>query len=638
MSVSASISMNLKVDSDKHRGILERLRDRVQASVQALDARKTVWDRMEDNFLAYMPETDNDAIRRGLRTQSGMPQYTTITIPYSYAMMLTAHTYQTSVFFGRDPIQQVQGRHGEGQQQEQAVEALLAYQVNGGRHLPPYYIWIHDALKYGIGIIGYYWDTEMLSTPRYVMEEETFLGVKTGKRKKKLVEQEHKGYDGTRLYNVRPQDWISDPRVTLANFQQGEFCGRYVELSRIELLEGEREGQYINVQELLRNGADWTPRDSGSSQMVLPGSQQYGGSGRDNDLASWKGYELYVKLIPSDWGLSSSNKTEIWVFTFLSSANVIVQAKPLGYWHGAFPFEVAENEVGGHALYNRSMLEVLQPMNDVLSWLINTHFFNVRKSLNDQFIVDPSRITMKDFSDPNPGRLLRLKPEAYGQDVRSVVSQLPVQDVTRAHLTDFNLVTDMMQRVGGVNDSLMGMVNSGRKSATEVRASTTFGVNRMKTSSEYMSATGFGPLTQQLIQVTQQLYDDERQFRVAGNLAQLGQSYRAITPEDIAGFYDFIPVDGTMPVDRFAQVNLWQTMLAQLGPMPQVAGEYDIGRIFGFVSQLAGLKNIDQFRTQVVPDEVAAAGAQSGNLVPAQTSTTSGMPEPGQVQGMGPTL
>jgi len=74
--------------------------------------------------------------------------------------------------------------------------------------------------------------------------------------------------------------------------------------------------------------------------------------------------------------------------------------------------------------------------------------------------------------------------------------------------------------------------------------------------------------------------------------------------------------------------------------MPQIAGQYDFGRISGYVAQLAGLKNIEQFKIQVVPDEVAAMGAQAGNSVPmaAPATTTSGMPALDQMQGQGPML
>jgi hypothetical protein len=74
---------------------------------------------------------------------------------------------------------------------------------------------------------------------------------------------------------------------------------------------------------------------------------------------------------------------------------------------------------------------------------------------------------------------------------------------------DAAFVMDLMARLSGVNDNIMGMVNSGgRKSATEVRTSSTFGVNRLKTNSEFYSAQGFAPLAQMLLQNTQQKYDE----------------------------------------------------------------------------------------------------------------------------------
>ena len=88
-------------------------------------------------------------------------------------------------------------------------------------------------------------------------------------------------------------------------------------------------------------------------------------------------------------------------------------------------------------------------------------------------------------------------------------------------------------------------------------------------------------------------------------------------PEDIQGFFDFVPVDGTLPIDRMAQANLWKELMGGLRMMPpQIAQEYDWTRIFAWVAQLAGLKNISQFKVQVVPDAQLQQQAQQGNVIP----------------------
>jgi hypothetical protein len=291
-------------------------------------------------------------------------------------------------------------------------------------------------------------------------------------------------------------------------------------------------------------------------------------------------------------------------------------------------------ETDMYSLFSRGMLELLEPMNQTMEWLLNSHFFNVRSALNNQFLVDPSKVVMKDIEDPEPGKLIRLKPAAYGQDVRTMLAQFQVQDVTRSNLNDTDVIGSLAQRMVGVTDNVMGMMNNGgRRTATEVRTSSTFGINRLKTNCEWMSATGFMPLATKLTVSTQQLYDLQRKYRIVGDMAQWGEKYLNIAASDIQGFFDFTPVDGTMPVDRFAQVNLWQQMLGSISKIPQIMGSYDIPKIFGYVAQLGGIKNINQFRVQVVPDAALQAQAQQGNVVPLRANPN----EPGQIPGLGPT-
>jgi hypothetical protein len=55
-------------------------------------------------------------------------------------------------------------------------------------------------------------------------------------------------------------------------------------------------------------------------------------------------------------------------------------------------------------------------------------------------------------------------------------------------------------------------------------------------------------------------------------------------------------------------------LIGQVAKMPQIAGQYDMGKIFGWVAGLAGIKNMAQFK--LVPDEQLMQQAQRGNVVP----------------------
>jgi len=266
------------------------------------------------------------------------------------------------------------------------------------------------------------------------------------------------------------------------------------------------------------------------------------------------------------------------------------------------------------------MPEILDPVQNTIDWLVNTHFYNVRASLNDRWVVDPSRVVMKDVLDPLPGKIIRLRPEAYGGDPKLSIAQFPASNVTQGHIMqDLPAMFGLGERAIGVNDQIMGMLNvgGGRKTATEVRTSTSFGINRLKTVAEFASATGVEPLARMMLQNSQQYYDMEMKLRIVGDLAlQAGQNFMMVTPESISGFYEMVPVDGSLPVDKQQLAAVWQQMMGQAYQVPQIAMGYDWARIFSWVAKLAGLRNIDQFRVQIMPDALLAQQAAAGNAVP----------------------
>ena len=80
-------------------------------------------------------------------------------------------------------------------------------------------------------------------------------------------------------------------------------------------------------------------------------------------------------------------------------------------------------------------------------------------------------------------------------------------------------------------------------------------------------------------------------------------------------------------------MNLWQQLMGSMAKVPGALEQYDLSKIFAFVAQLGGLKNINKFRIQVVPDGMMQQQAQMGNVVPMRMNPS----EPGQIPGMGPT-
>lgn len=618
MSLLNALSLELKPGNKRTEKILSAIRSRYNASKRHFSGAHEKMKKREEQHQAYIVEQEADAVRRLKRDLQGIPQYTTIHIPQSYAMLMAAHTYWTSVFLGRSPIFQYAARHGEIPTSVQAVEAIIDYQVFVGEFLVPLYIWLLDKGKYGLGVLGCYWTKETEQVAQIVEKEDLLFGlIPSGKTKKVKRTVEVPGYQGNRLFNVRPYHWFPDPRVPVRRFQRGEFCGRLVEVGWNELLRREAEGSLFNLKELEKRSVLRRQEQVGSRVMEetddtsVRGPMQLGGEYQTL-------LEMTIELVPKEWGLGSGERPEKWLFLTDEPVSVLLSARPLGAIHNRYPFQVLEYEPEGYSLTSRSMHEVLEPLQNTLDYLVNTHFYNVRKIINDTLVVDPGRLNMQDVRKGGAGGVWRLRPAAYGTSPSDVVHQLPIRDVTQAHLSDAVQVIEQMQKVVGVNDQVMGFLQQGgRKSAFEVRASVGFAVTRLKTNAEYDSAMGFGPLAQMLLQNTQQYLEEAVEVRLAGDLIS-GTGARGslrVTPEDIVGFFDYVPVDGTLPVDRQAQAAILKEFISELAQLG-LGQTFDIAKMVSYAVQLLGIKNINQFRVQVTPDQQLQSQAQAGNVVP----------------------
>lgn len=632
------ISIEVAPKGRLEKKILTSVREMIRSSGKTLRDRAQEWRKLDEKFVGYMPVKDADAVRKANR-ENGTPEYTTIQLPYSYAVAMAAHSFFSSVYLGRSPIFQFMGSTDEGEQQVLAMEALHNYQVFNGRMRPNLYIYFQDVAKYGEAWISPYWRVDRSRVSQIVEEQASFLGIiQLDKTVRKRRITEVVSYAGNALYNVHPAKVFTDPRYPRNRFQDGEFVAVETTLSRNQLVVGKDEGQYINIELLNKKRGEGRADESVFEEPVapvleVPDEDDYGTDKDEKASDVYKVYEVCVNLIPKLWGLGQSGLPEKWVFTVDSTFSVVVECRPLGCIHDKFPLAMIEIEPEGYANFSRSLLEIYSPLQDTLDWLVNSHFFNVRASLNNSWVVDPSRVQERDFLNRTPGRMIRLKPAAYGTDVRTAMQQLQTVDVTRTHFQDMSMLYDLGERLG-INDQVMGMsAPSSRRSAQEIRGDQTFGISRLKTMTEYFSATGFSDLAMMLVKNSQQYYDSEMKIRLAGEAGMMaGEPFVNVTPETIAGNYLFEPVDGTLPVDRYAQANLWRTIISEMAGVPQVIAQYDLGKIFGYVAQLGGIKNLNRFRIQIMPDQALQMAAQAGNVTPANNVL-----EPGQIAGVGPT-
>lgn len=601
-------------DKELHDKVLQYLLDRLKMSEDKMSALYSRWEANEMTLQAYVTLPDYDKRNTTAKEKKEPPKPETLIIPYAFATTMTIATYLLHVFCGRKPIFQVSATKSETTQSASNMETVLQYNAEHTKMVLRFWQFFLDTQVYGLGVMRTTWKNETAMRTVWQSIPSPMPGAAPGpkqkSRKKTLV------YSGNSVDNVDPYMFFPDPRVPMHEVNtKGEFCFWRVFDGKHNLKKLEADGVIKFVDRAGNSLPQSNSNNAPSARNAgLAGSEAIPGAGKGNKVANYFQVDQgTVEIIPEELGLNEGTRPAKWVFTILNKKQ-IVQAEPYDLDHGEHPVVVAEPYSVGYGFGQAGAVDYITPIQDLLSWLINSHVSNVRASLNNMFIVDPSKVEMKDVQDSKPGKVIRLKPAAYGQDVRTVISQLAVADVTQNHIRDFELTMKLGDSLTGVTDNIRGLQDSGgRKTATEVRTASEAGASRLAAQAMVISAQAISNLAQQMSLNIQQFMEDGMYLQVVGNDG-IGNPIQ-IQPEHLVGDFQYPINDGTLPIDRVAMLDVWKEILLGVAQSPVLSQRYDLAKIFEYVAQLGGAKNIKSFEVQVL----APGQAPPPNAVPITT-------------------
>jgi hypothetical protein len=423
------------------------------------------------------------------------------------------------------------------------------------------------------------------------------------------------------------------------------------------LLKKQAEGLYENVEAIpqltldgLGNQGRGGTLNQSDRNRIMALNTFFGQKPDPTDAGMVLVESAIVDLIPAKVGIGESNEVERWLVT-LANRSVVIRAEEYPYEHNKFYYSMLESSPDKHSLLNPGVIELMEPISQHISWLYNSHLENVRKALNDQFVVDPDRIEMDDMLNPAAGKLIRLRPNYYGTGVDGAVMQLPVVDVTKGHIDTAEVLSGLLQRLSAANDALQGQQEDKNKTATEVNMVTNLASGRLRTLAKMISAQGLMPMARQMCANNANFLSQEQYMRLAGTLEQeyqaIGRAVEGgvmISPDDVQGQFDFPIFDASSPLDPVRYAQAWMQISQMAMQNEAVAPYLDHMSLFKQVVHSMGITDISRFilpqNVQVVPDQQMEQQVQQGNLVPMPGGQNQPPqpPMPGQMNGAGPTL
>lgn len=614
--------------TELHKMVLKKLLDRLNMSERKMNSFYSRWRWNEKRMQAFidLPQYEQLLKQVSQTKDNTPPPLVSITVPYTFSTIWTIVTYLAQTFTGKKPMFQVGSLQAELVEAASLMETKLQYDADHTRLIRALFQFFLDGEMYGVGVIRTLWETKKAFRTSWSMQP---VGgqlipdtAPTNVRQRTL----RTVYEGNNCVSVDPFMFFPDPRVPMAEVnRKGEFVFWRTYLGKHIMKKAEKLGE-LKWIDAAGNTLPNNFSDSSQSIRNLISSGDASAGSRDTQD---RGVETYfqvdqgtVEIVPAEWGLSESQEIEKWIFTILNKKQ-IVQAEPLELDHDMHPVAVIEPYTFGYGFGQVGSADMLGPLQDTISWFINSHIHNVRSTMNNSFIVNPSAVEMQDLKGNQPGKLIRLKPSAYGVDVRTVIQQLQVSDVTQGHVRDMQEFIRMGDQLSAVNDNLRGINQAGgRKTATEVRTSGEAGASRLATHARLISAQGIVDLTEQMSLNNQQNLTQEFYLQVVG---QDGLSKPSIIhPQDLVGDFFFPVHDGTLPIDRVGALDIWKEILTGVAQDPQLRASYDIGRIFEFVAQLGGAQNITSFR--LMQPQQMQQQQEAGNLVPLPNQSGGAMP------------
>lgn len=622
--------LDLKPDSDLHQSLKAKILTRARESRNEMSKRFPSWNEIDKILTVYIPLKDKEeTIKKQDKTRP-----VSIVFPYTYSMLEALLTYMTLAFF-QDPMFQYEGVGPEDVKGSSLLELVIRLHTIKTKVPLAVHSVIRNALAYGIGPGAPGWEKRYGMKP--ITSEVIYLPEGRGTTRNREVQWvKSLLFEGNNLHAIDPYSWLPDPSVDASNIQRGEFVGWITNDNLMNMLaeEKEPENKMFNVKYLhaIRNKKSSFSTDQSSRNL------KYGGGDPKTATVSSTSHvdniNMHVNLIPREWELGTSEYPEKWLFT-LSSDEIITSASKLTHAHGMYPAAVAAPEYDGFSPTPIGRLEILYGLQHTLDFLFNSHIANVRKSINDMFVVDPYLININDLKDPEPGKLIRLRRPAWGRGVDKVVQQLQVTDITRQNIGDSQYITQWMDRISGADQSMAGQQRKGgpdRKTKAEFQGTRGSAVSRLQrlamiTSMQFMQDIGymFAVHTQQYLSKSTYVKiagrDQERLTRLFG---KTNQERIPVDPYDLAIDYDVIPRDGSIPGGNFSDV--WVELYKIIATDEELRKEYDTFRIFEYIANELGAKNIqdfkrnmDQIQPVTMPDEEVQKEVQAGNLVPAET-------------------
>ena len=420
--------------------------------------------------------------------------------------------------------------------------------------------------------------------------------------------------EGSYLSVIDPYKTFYDSAIPPHRFQDANFIGWYDTISIARLMELIKSGyfqEFSKVRDVINS----------PSSFHLGALRDHRRFMVDNQKGVVDVITLYANIIPYEFGISESILPEKWLFCLLGDYTII-KAQPLGMAHNKFPLIVCSPDFDDFDNNAVSRMGMLTGMQSLIDWLFSTHIKNTMRATNNRIIVDPLAINLKDVV--NNDTFIRVRPSGVGRDIRTMVQQLNITDVTSNFYNDIGQTVSVMETVAGIDATSTGRLRQGgpeRLTSQEFIGTLQAAQGRIGRIAKILAQQIFPGLGLFFGYNTQTVMSKEAQVKFTGRWeAELTKRYAGtqsalVSMRDLQIAFDVVAHEGSKTNESSA--TLWLEVFKLVSSNGMLAQNFDIFKIFKHLIQTMGVKDVESL-----------------SVAPMQTSEAQGMPMQEMPQGM----
>jgi len=587
-----------------------------------LVARLEQIDKQVSGFI----KLDKDAKEAEKQTQKGDPTPGKVNLQLVHTQLDDTVTFLMSVFQPDSTLYE-----SLADNEDQSAAKAFAKLMNKNSKIMGYYVQyfksVWDTLKYNLGGMSVNWDK--------------IVGPKVTRTADGGVQEEQNVnlWEGNRVSSIDLYNFLWDVSHHPVDLPiKGEF---YAEVDmhtkfNIQRMSAKKEifgiDKFIEEQALPQNWykikpdirtpsfATTTTSDATTSgnfdwvSLLSQGLQSGSGTHVGFEFVKYVGW-----IVPTDFNLSSSKELQIWRIIMVGSKH-IVSAEHLNYAHGRLPCAFGSPMESNLGLQEKSVAEILIPLQTFGSFLINTHMASNRKSLFGIQAYDPSILPLGEIGKEVSARI-PVKPAGYGKDIRNAFTSFNDAPDTGSTMSDLNNVIELMQYILPT-DQQKQVADLDRATQYHAAATVQGGNRRHLRIARTLN-------DQMFINIRMQQLYNIIQFQPSIELPGPNGQTQEISPKQFNDLdFEFIIDEGLKQLDRLSLILSMKDVINAILQSPTASQEFDVVGLINYWASLQGdATDLTVFRrpqAQINPE----TGEPLPNTQPAPGGETATGPTP----------